>query len=68
MENLEQDLSAQRCLNDCPEHCDKKHSEGVIEQRAQSALGVVSHGGSEGLGSWEVWGAVEGAAMLHSFI
>ena len=68
MENLEQDLSAQRCLNDCPKHCDKKHSEGVIEQRAPSALGVVSHGGSDGLGSWEVLGAVEGAPRLHSFL
>ena len=50
MENLEQDLSAQRCLNDCPKHCVKKDSEGVTEQRTPSALGVVSHGGGEGMG------------------
>ena len=70
MENLEHDLSAQRCLNDCPKHCVKKDSEGVTEQRTPSALGVVSHGGGEGMGGWEVevWGAVEGAPILHSFL
>ena len=47
----------------------KKDSEGVIEQRTPSALGVVSHGGGEGMGGGEVevWGAVEGAPILHSF-
>jgi len=47
----------------------EKTLEGVIEQRTPSALGVVSHGGGEGMGGWEVevWGAVEGAPILHSF-